>query len=63
MDPGHVGVGPHENILVVLERLLNALCLVGFQKGTSISETIISFRDLDGLQGICYREVFIRRVL
>ena len=52
VDPGHVGVGPCENVLVLLERLLDVLCLVGFQDGTNISETVISLRDLDGLQGI-----------
>ena len=49
VDPGHVGVGPCENVLVLLERLLDVLCLVGFQDGTNISETVISLRDLDGL--------------
>ena len=49
MDPGHVGVGPCENVLVLLERLLDVLCLAGFQEGTNISETIIPLRDLDGL--------------
>ena len=49
MDPEHVEVGPCENVFVLLECLLDVSCLAGFQEGTSISETIISFRDLDGL--------------
>ena len=49
MDPGHVRVGPCENVLVLLESLLDVLCLVRFQDGTNISETVISLRDLDGL--------------
>ena len=38
----HIGVGPCENVLVLLERLLDVSRLTGFQEGTSISETIFS---------------------
>ena len=63
MDPRHIEVGPCENVLVLSKHLLDVLSLPGFQEGTNIGETIILLRDLDGLQGIYHRWIFIRRVL
>ena len=63
MDSGHIGVCPCKNVLVLLERFLDVLSLLGFQKRTNVGEMIVLLRDLDGLQGVCHRGVFIRRVL
>ena len=63
MDPRHIGVGPRENVLVLLEHLIDVLGFTEFQKGTNIGETIILLRDLDGLQRIYHRGIFIRQIL
>ena len=63
MDPKHIEVGPCENVLVLSKHLLDVLSLLEFQEGTNIGETTILLRDLDGLQGIYHRGIFIRRVL
>ena len=63
MDSEHIEMRPCENVLVLSECFLDALSLPRCQEGTNIGEMIVLLRDLDGLQGICHRGIFIRRVL
>nr|CAN64105.1 hypothetical protein VITISV_030642 [Vitis vinifera] len=54
---------PRKNVVVLSERTLDTPSLFECQEGANMGEMSAFLRDLDCLQGVCHRGIFIRRVL
>ena len=57
----HIRMRPCKNVMALSEGVLDVLGLFWRQKGTDIRKVSSFFRNLDRLQGIRYRGIFVRR--
>ena len=57
----HIRMRPCKNIMTLLEGILDAFSLFWCQEGTNICKVSTFFRNLDRLQGIHCRGIFVRR--
>ena len=61
MNSLHIRMCPCEDIMVLYDGVLHVMCLFCCQEGTDIRKVSTFFRNLDRLQGIYCRGIFVRR--
>ena len=61
MNSLHIRVRPCENVMALSEGVLDVPGLFWRQEGTDIRKVSSFFQNLDHLQGIRYRGIFVRR--
>ena len=61
MNSLHIRMRPCENVMALSEGILDVPGLFWLQEGTNIREVSSFFRNLDRLQGIRYRGIFVRQ--
>ena len=60
MNSRHIRMRPCEDVVVLSEGVLYILSLFWCQEGTDVRK-VSTFRNLDCLQGIRYRGIFVHR--